>query len=134
MTIGILPNVNFTEQKRDVQLEIHVCSRIIRLKNNRTKSRKELPFPQRRRKRRQKCCGYCENSQVDSQENPMQKVLEPIQRVRFTQSTLRQASIREKKGPSLAKIQVNVPHQRSPNAMKFEDRSQEETQRQQRCA
>ena len=32
-----------------------------------------------------------------SRGNPMQKVLEPIQRVRFAESTLRQASIREKK-------------------------------------
>ena len=62
----------------------------------------------------------------------MQKVLEPIQRERFTQSTLRQASIREKKGPSLGKINVKVPHQRSPYAMKFEDRSHEETERLQR--
>ena len=61
-------------------------------------------------------------------------VLEPIKRVRFTKSTPRQASIREKKGPSLGKIQVKVPHQRSPFAMKFEDRSHEETERQQRCA
>ena len=69
-----------------------------------------------------------------SRGNPMQKVLEPIQRVRFTKSTLRQASIWEKKGPSLGKINVKVPHQRSPCAMKFEDRSHEETERQQRCA
>ena len=33
----------------------------------------------------------------ESRGSPMQKVLEPIQRVRFTESTLRQASIREKK-------------------------------------
>ena len=64
----------------------------------------------------------------------MQKVLEPIQRVRLTKSTLRHASIREKKGPSLGKINVKVPHQRSPHAMKFEDTSREETERQQRCA
>ena len=69
-----------------------------------------------------------------SRVNPMQKVLEPIQRVRFTQSTLRQAILREKKGPSLNKIQVKSPHQRSPYAMKFEDWSHEETDRQQRCA
>ena len=69
-----------------------------------------------------------------SRGSPMQKVLEPIQSVRFTESTLRQASIPEKKGPSLGKIQVKVPHQRSPYAMKFEDRSHEETGRQQRCA
>ena len=69
-----------------------------------------------------------------SRGNPMQKGLEPIQRVRFTKSTLRHASIREKKGPSLGKINVKDPHQRSPYAMKFEDRSHEETERQHRCA
>ena len=62
------------------------------------------------------------------------EVLGSIRRVGLTQSTPRQASIREKKGPSLGKIQVKLPHQRSPYAMKFEDRSQEETERHQRCA
>ena len=38
---------------------------------------------------------------IKSRGSPMQKVLEPIQRVRFTKSTLRQASMREKKGPPL---------------------------------
>ena len=66
--------------------------------------------------------------------NPMQKVLGSIQRVRFTKSTLRQASIREKEGPSLGEIQVKIPHQRSPYAISCEDRSQEETERQERCA
>ena len=69
-----------------------------------------------------------------SQGNPMQKVLGSIRKVRFTQSTPRQASIRENQGPSLGKIQVKLPHQRSPYAVKFEDRSHEETERQQRCA
>ena len=32
------------------------------------------------------------------------------------------------------KINVKVPHQRIPHALKFEDRFQEETERQQRCA
>ena len=45
-----------------------------------------------------------------------------------SQSTLRQASIRENKGPSLGKKRVKLPHQWSPYAMKFEDRSQEETE------
>ena len=57
-----------------------------------------------------------------------------FKRVRFTKSTLRHASSREKKGPSLGKIKVKVPPQRSPYAMEFEDRSHEETERQQRCA
>ena len=47
------------------------------------------------------------------------KVLEPIRRVRFTRAALRQANIRENKGPSLGKIQVKVPHQRNPYAMIF---------------
>ena len=46
---------------------------------------------------------------------------------------LRQASIRGKNVSSLGKIQVESPHQRSPYAMTFEDRSHEETERQQRC-
>ena len=66
--------------------------------------------------------------------NPMQRVLGSIRKVRFTQSTLRQASIREKKKPSLGKIQVKPQHQRSPCAMNFEDRSHEETERHKRCA
>ena len=66
--------------------------------------------------------------------NPTQKVLGSIRKVRFTKSTLRHASIWEKKGPSLGKINVRAPHPRSPHAMKFEDRSHEETERQQRCA
>ena len=64
----------------------------------------------------------------------MKKVLGPIRKVQFTQSTLRPASIRENKGPSLGKIQVKHPPQRGPHAVKFEDRSHEETERQQRCA
>ena len=63
----------------------------------------------------------------------MQKVLNAIQKVRFTMSTLRQARILEKKGPSLGKTKV-VPRWRSPYAPQFEDRSPEETGRQQQCA
>ena len=44
------------------------------------------------------------------------------------------AASKENKGPSLNKIQVKIPHQRSPYAVKLEDRSQEETERQERCA
>ena len=40
----------------------------------------------------------------------------------------------KRKGPSLGKIHVKNPHLRSPYAMKFEDPSHEETERQQRCA
>ena len=58
------------------------------------------------------------------------KVLGPIRRVQFSEATLRHANIREGKGP----IQIKNPHRRSPYAPKFEDRSQEETERQERRA
>ena len=151
MSIGTLPNVNSTKTNRDIKQGISVCSRTTMLTKHQIESRKKLRFPKWQRKRRQECSGYCESCISDgfclarlgvvgfskrqiSPENPMQKVLGPIRRIPFTQSTQRQASIREKKRPSLGKIQVEIPHQRSPYAMKFEDRSQEETARQQRCA
>ena len=52
----------------------------------------------------------------------------------ISKATLREASTRENKGPSLGKIQVKLPHQRRPYAVTFEDRSQEEIERQERCA
>ena len=60
------------------------------------------------------------------------KVLGPIRR--FTRAALRQGNIRENEGPSLNKIQVKRPHQRSPYVVKFEDRSQEETEWQEQGA
>ena len=66
--------------------------------------------------------------------NLMQKVLGPIRRLRFTESTLRQASIRENKRPSLGKNTSQNSSAAKPYAMKFEDRSQEEIERQERCA
>ena len=56
-------------------------------------------------------------------------------RRRFTQSTLRQANIRENRSPSLNKIHVmsNFLLSAVPETERFEDRSQE-TERQERCA
>ena len=51
----------------------------------------------------------------------------PIQRVKFTKAIARHTKIRDK-NPSLGYICPGEPHQRSPNAPKFEDRSQEETE------
>ena len=53
--------------------------------------------------------------------------------VRFTNAMVRHATIRDQK-PSLGVICPGDPHQRIPNAPKFEDRSQEETEWQERCA
>ena len=57
----------------------------------------------------------------------------PIQRVKFTKAIARHTKIRNQ-NPSLGKICPGEPHQRSPNAPKFEDRSREETEWQERGA
>ena len=57
----------------------------------------------------------------------------PIQRVKFTKAIARHAKIRYH-NPSLGMICPGEPHQRSPNAPKFEDRSQEETEWQEQGA
>ena len=48
----------------------------------------------------------------------------PIQRVKFTKAIARHTKIRDQ-NPSLGYICPGEPHQRSPNAPKFEDRSRE---------
>ena len=57
----------------------------------------------------------------------------PIQRVKFTKAIARHTKIRDQY-PSLGYICPGDPHQRNTNAPKFEDRSQEETEWQERCA
>ena len=57
----------------------------------------------------------------------------PIRCVKFTKAVVRHANIRDQ-NPSLGLICPGEPHQRSPNAPKFEDRSQEGTEWQERCA
>ena len=67
--------------------------------------------------------------------NPMQKVLEPIRKGHDSQSPRYVIRVSGKrKDHRLGKTQVKLPHQRSPYAVKFEDSSHEETERQQRCA
>ena len=62
----------------------------------------------------------------------------PIQSVKFTKAVARHTKIRDQ-NPSLIYIYIYIyicpgePHERSPNAPKFEDRSQEETEWQERC-
>ena len=61
------------------------------------------------------------------------KILKPIRCVRFTKAVLRHTKIRDQ-NPSLGYICPGEPHQRSPNAPKFEDRAQEETEWQEQGA
>ena len=57
----------------------------------------------------------------------------PIQRVKFTKAIARHTKIRDQ-NPSLGLICLGEPHERSRNAPKFEDRSQEETEWQEQGA
>ena len=57
----------------------------------------------------------------------------PIQRVKFTKAIARHTKIRDQ-NPSLGDICPGEPHERIPNAPKFEDRSQEETEWQEQGA
>ena len=57
----------------------------------------------------------------------------PIQRVKFTKAIARHTKIRDP-NPSLGYICLGEPHECSPNAPKFEDRSQEETEWQEQGA
>ena len=54
--------------------------------------------------------------------------------VQFSKAALRHAIIRESKDPPLGLVCSADPHERSPHAPIFEDRSQEETERQERWA
>ena len=67
---------------------------------------------------------------ISRKSSDMQK---PIQRVKFTNTVVRHADIRDQ-NPSLGYICPGEPHQRSPNAPRFEDRSQEETEWQEQGA
>ena len=60
-------------------------------------------------------------------------ILKPIRCVQLTKAVLRHANIRDQK-LSLGMICPGEPHQRNPNAPKFEDRSQEETEWQEQGA
>ena len=60
-------------------------------------------------------------------------IRKPIRCVKFTKAVVRHADIRDQ-NPSLGMTCPGNPHQRSPNAPKFEDRSQEETEWQEQGA
>ena len=60
-------------------------------------------------------------------------IRKPIRCVKFTKAVVRHADIRDQ-NPVLGMICPGDPHRRNSNAPKFEDRSQEETEWQERCA
>ena len=76
---------------------------------------------------------YMEPPKLPSILRKSSDIQKPIQRVRFTKAIARHTKCREQ-NPSFGLICPGEPHQRSPNAPKFEDRSQEETEWQEQSA
>ena len=125
MDIGLHPSVNSTKQKRVAKPVTSVCFCIIRLMNNQTKSQRKASIRRKKRKRRQECCGHCEkcttiglrlarlgcvgfSKRKTSLGNPMQRVLGPIRRVRFSQSTHVKQVSGKRKDHRLEKDKSNI--------------------------
>ena len=137
------PRCQLVRQKRVVSWETRVCFLISRLMNNQIKGRGKATSKKGEkvktkalwllRKAYQNWVVY-HKTRMHSLLKELKSFGETSRRKSFTKSTLRYASIRDKKGPSLGTMQVKPLHHRSPCAVKFEDRSREETERQDRCA
>ena len=116
MNIGILPNVNSVKTIRDVDKNAVAVVKVVS----------------------QLGCVSQDSELLDSQRgagsrgNPMKKVLGPNRRIRLPSLRFVKQVSGKRNDQRWEKINVKVPHQRSPHAMKFEDRSHEETERQQR--
>ena len=78
-------------------------------------------------------CQDMEPSKSSSILRKSSDIRKPIRCVQFTKAVVRHANIRDP-NPSLGMICPGDPHQRSPNATKFEHRSQEETEWQEQGA
>ena len=126
--VGILPNVNSINLNRVVNSVISGGLHTVRLKVNLAKKPKKDGDKSAvlvLKDVRQLSCVFHDTDPAESLPilRKSKKVLRSTPRVQFTQATQRHANIRENKGPLLAKIQVKFPHQRSPYALKFGDRS-----------
>ena len=73
------------------------------------------------------CCVFQDMTPPKSILRKSTDMPKPIQRVKFTKAIPRHTKIRDQ-NPSLGYICPGEPHERSPDAPKFEDRSQEETE------
>ena len=81
---------------------------------------------------RQLGCVFQDMKPLESLLRKGSDIPKPFRCVKFTKAAVRHADIRDQ-NPSLGLICPGEPHQRNPSASKFEDRSQEETEWQERC-
>ena len=94
---------------------------------------KRGPTGRRSSNARQMGCVFQDMKPPKSTLRKSSNIRKPIRCVQFTKAIARHTKIRDQ-NPSLGYICPGEPHQRSPNAPKFEDRSQEETEWQEQGA
>ena len=94
---------------------------------------KQRPVGRRSLNTRQLGCVFQDMKPPKSILRKSSDMQKPIQRVKFTEAVARHTKNQDK-NPSLGFICPGEPHERSPNAPKFEDRSQEETEWQEQGA
>ena len=94
---------------------------------------KRAPTGRRSSNARQLCCVFQDMKPPKSILRKSSDMQRPIQRVKFTKAIARHTKIRDQ-NISLGFFCPGEPHQRCPNAPKFEDRSQEETEWQEQGA
>ena len=127
MDIGIRPSANSLKKKG----ETSICFRIARLMNNQKNTEKEQ-LPKKKRKRRQECCGYCEKcitiglritrfrctrfSRWKVLEKPDVESLGTNSKGTIYQVYATSCEYLGKERAIVGKINVKVPHQRSPYA------------------
>ena len=131
MTIGILPNVNYVSLNRVVNSAISARLHTGRLKVNPAKSRRRMVTKVQwlYRISGHRSAGIF----TDFTEEHTSLGINSTSAIHKSYAASRRHP-RTQKGPSLGKIQVKISHQRSPYAVKIEDRSQEEAEKQERCA
>ena len=135
---GILQNACSTSPKMDADLEKSALTCTARLKNSQAKGLKkngDKSAVAMLRSTRQ--LGFVfqdmEPPKSSSILRKSSNIRKPIRCAQFTKAVVRHANIRDQ-NPSLGMICPGDPRQRNPNPPKFEDRSQEETEWQERCA
>ena len=136
--IGTLQNVRSTSPRMDADVGKSALMRIARLKKSlakRSEKNGDKSAVALLKSTRQFGCFFQDVEPPKSSSILLKSsdIRKPIRCVQFTEAVVRHACSRDK-NPSLGMICPGDADQRNPNAPKFEDRSQEETERQERYA
>ena len=151
VNMGIRPSANFFSQKRVVSQETRVCFLTSRLMNNQIKGRRKETLPKKKRKWRQRRCGFCEKritiglyykTQMHSTLKEQKSFGETRCKKSWTQfKELDSRSLRyvtrvsgTRKDHRLEKYKSNLDISEVLTLQNSKNRSPEETERQERCA